>query len=134
MKALQQSEEIFPMGPSSMLLCAFILICDEAGGALLFMLIITYCHILWCSISWYSSKSGIDVCLFKSIEKCAILAQHSSVKDKIFVTRTLHRTFQLGRKLHFVENNWLTKLQLINMFHLNTISHQCSFIAIGACF
>ena len=58
-----------------MLLCAFILICDEAGGALLFMLIITYCHILWCSISWYSSKSGINVCLFKSIEKCAVLAQ-----------------------------------------------------------
>ena len=58
-----------------MLLCAFILICDEAGGALLFMLIITYCHILWCSISRYSSKSGIDVCLFKSVEKCVVLAQ-----------------------------------------------------------
>ena len=48
------------------------------------------------------------VCLFISIEKCAILAQHSSVTDKIFVTRTRHRTFQLGRKLQFVENNWLT--------------------------
>ena len=91
-----------------MLLGAYMLVCDEAGGALLFMLIITYCHILKCSISWYSSKSGTVVCLFISIEKCAILAQHSSVTDKIFVTRTRHRTFQLGRKLQVVENNWLT--------------------------
>lgn len=71
--------------------------------------------------------------LVKSIEKCGILAQHS-VKDKIFVIITLHITFLSGRKLQFVENNWLTKHQLINMFHSNMISHHVNLSLLVVCF